>query len=213
MKVDHKQYAFLEVVFSSRTSCTQVQEQVEGRLDKRGRKDLIGPKGIPKAIIFVDDLSMPVKEKYGAQPPIEFLRQLVDQGGFYDFKEKEKMFKHTIDLAFLYSMAAINNDITPRFLRHLNVISVTNFDEETLTRIFTTILMISFHNHSEQKQIPTMLKYCIELYNECLRRLLPTPAKLHYIFNLRDLWKFVMGICRADKHRIHSENIGRLWGH
>nr|VVW87063.1 unnamed protein product [Nymphaea colorata] len=22
-----------------------------------------------------------------------------------------------------------------------------------------------------------------------------------------------MGICRADKHKIHSENIGRLWGH
>lgn len=58
-------------------------------------------------------------------------------------------------------MAAINNDITPRFLRHLNVISVTNFDEDTLTRIFTTILMISFHNHPEQKGIPTMLKYCI----------------------------------------------------
>lgn len=22
-----------------------------------------------------------------------------------------------------------------------------------------------------------------------------------------------MGICRADKHKIHSENIGRLWAH
>lgn len=58
-----------------------------------------------------------------------------------------------------------------------------------------------------------MLKYCIELYNECLKKLLPTPAKVHYIFNLRDLWKFVMGICRADKHKIHTENIGRLWAH
>ena len=25
LKVDHKQYAFLEIVFSSRTTCTQVQ--------------------------------------------------------------------------------------------------------------------------------------------------------------------------------------------
>lgn len=37
--------------------------------------------------------------------------------------------------------------------------------------------------------------------------------KSHYIFNLRDLSKLITGICRADKLKIHSENIGRLWGH
>lgn len=41
----------------------------------------------------------------------------------------------------------------------------------------------------------------------------PTPNKSHYIFNLRDLSKLITGICRADKIKVHSENIGRLWGH
>jgi hypothetical protein len=45
-------------------------------------------------------------------------------------------------------MGSLNNDITPRFLRHANIVSVTNFDEETLTRIFTTILNLSFYNHT-----------------------------------------------------------------
>lgn len=204
LSANQKQVGFLEVVFSSRTTCTQALEQIEGKLDKRGSRHILGPKLTPQLLVFVDDLSMPVKEQYGAQPPIELLRQLVDQGGFYDLREKEKSFKQTVDLLFVYGMAAVNNDVTPRFLRHSRLVSVTNFDEDTLTRIFGTLLTLSFQGHPEQKQMSTLLKYCIELYNDCLKKLLPTPAKSHYLFNLRDLWKLVVGICRADRTKLHS---------
>lgn len=98
-------------------------------------------------VIFIDDLNMPAKERFGAQPPIELLRQWMDNGGWYDLADKT--WKYLCDIIFITAMlppTGGRNPVTLRYMRHFNLLYVEPFEGESLQRIFSNILEWYFLN-------------------------------------------------------------------
>ena len=56
-----------------------------------------------QGLIYIDDLNLPAKDIYECSQPIEFLRFLIDFGGFYD--RKELFMKNVADTNILSSCA------------------------------------------------------------------------------------------------------------
>lgn len=114
------------------------------------------------------------------------------------------------------------NVVTMRYLRHYNLIYVEPFDTESLNKIFGNILEWYFISLPQAlpKAITSMkeniVHSTIELYTkvQTSKELLPTPAKSHYIYNLRDLSKVFQGITKATNKSFQNENdFLKLWAH
>lgn len=186
--------------FSAQTSSNRTQEILESKLEKK-KRSRYGAPGNKRLAIFIDDVNMPKPEVYGAQPPIELLRQLLDANGFYD---REKLYWKEIENLILCTICAPpgggRNPLTPRFTRHFSMMLIPTTSENAMRTIFTSILDGFF------EQFPPNIAHLsvdivqasIEVYLRISKDLLPTPTKSHYVFNLRDLSKTIQGVLQAD---------------
>jgi dynein heavy chain len=207
----------VSLAFSAQTSANTTQDIIDAKTSKI-RKGLYGPATSKRIVslekrhgfIFVDDLNMPEKEEYGAQPPLELLRQGLADNGWYD--RSDSSFRQMTNISYVAAMVPPGggrNSITPRLTRHFEVVGVAQMSQTTMEKIFTTILhwyTATVENFCEPivNISQFLIKATSHVYSECSKQLLPTPSKSHYIFNLRDFGRCVQGIMQIKKSQIEG---------
>ncbi|KAM7393703.1 hypothetical protein PAMP_020556 [Pampus punctatissimus] len=209
-------YLPVYINFSAQTSSARTQEIIESKLEKK-RKNILGAPGNKKLVVFVDDLNMPKLDSYGSQPPIELLRQFQDFSGFYD---RNKFFWKEIQEMTIAAACAPpgggRNPVTPRFIRHFSMLCLPTPSEHSLKQIFKAILngFLSEFSQAVKDCAGQIVDAAVEIYNRLSVDLLPTPAKSHYVFNLRDLSKCVQGILQCEPSQVRDKTqIFRLFCH
>ena len=206
--------------FSSETSALSLQRFLEGLMERR-LGSTYGPQGGRSMTVVFDDLSMPQVSEWGDQPTNELTRQILEDKGFYDLDDPGKQ-KHLLDTHFIGAMSipgSGRNDIPNRLKRHFSPVLVTAPSHGSMKVIFGTLIM-SYFTEERGFDMPVigaaseMAGLSVELWHHMHTQYLPTPAKFHYQFSLRDLSRITSGLLNAVSSIVFDAQIMySLWQH
>ncbi|XHG04755.1 hypothetical protein AWENTII_008001 [Aspergillus wentii] len=168
-------------------------------------------------VLFCDEINLPAPDHYGTQRAISFLRQLVEQNGFWRTSDRTWV---TLDRIQFVGACNPPTDAgrTPmgeRFLRHSPLIMVDYPGELSLTQIYGTF------NSAVLKIIPLLRGYAESLTKAMVQFYLESQTRFtakiqpHYVYSPRELTRWVRGVYEAIKplESLSVEGLVRIWAH
>ncbi|XP_059616596.1 dynein axonemal heavy chain 8-like [Phlebotomus argentipes] len=218
-KFDSEENVTKTLNFSSLTTPDMFQKTIEGNVEKRTGA-IYGPRAHKRLTLFIDDLNMPTINEWGDQTTNEIVRQLIENCGFYSLTKPGDFIKIQ-DLQFIAAMmnpGGGQNDIPNRLKRQFSIFTCTLPSENSIDKIFTTIAEKYFLPDRFARDIvnfyPTLVTMTRKLWQITKEGLLPSPAKFHYIFNLRDMSRIWQGILQIEPDECQNvPDLIKLWLH
>ncbi|KAI1007775.1 Dynein heavy chain, cytoplasmic [Podosphaera aphanis] len=168
-------------------------------------------------VVFCDEINLPAPDRYGTQRAISFLRQLVEQNGFWRTTDKSWV---TLDRIQFVGACNPPTDAgrTPmgaRFLRHSPLIMLDYPGELSLQQIYGTFtsavlkIIPSLRGYAE-----ALTKAMVQFYLESQKQFTP-DIQPHYVYSPRELTRWVRGIYEAIRplETLSIEGLIRIWAH
>uniref|UniRef100_A0A8C5LFK9 Dynein, axonemal, heavy chain 14 n=1 Tax=Jaculus jaculus TaxID=51337 RepID=A0A8C5LFK9_JACJA len=127
------------VNLSTNMTAAKAKELILKKLVRKTKDTLGAPKN-NRIVLFIDDMNMPIPDTYGAQPPLELIRQLLDMGGIYD--TGKNTWKNIQDVSIIASSASSvsGNNISPRLLKHFSILVLPHPPQSAFCTIFQLLL-------------------------------------------------------------------------
>lgn len=168
-------------------------------------------------VVFCDEINLPKADKYGTQRIISFIRQLVEQNGFWRTSD------HTwVTLERIQFVGACNPPtdagrvpLSYRFLRHAPLLLVDFPAAPSLAQIYGTF------NRALMKLLPPLRAEAdplttamVECYLRSQKRFTP-DIQAHYIYSPRELSRWVRAMHEGIKQMSACtlDDLVRLWVH
>eukprot|EP00934_Nitzschia_sp_Nitz4_P009291 Nitzschia sp. Nitz4//scaffold6_size259037//29898//42524//NITZ4_001045-RA/size259037-augustus-gene-0.315-mRNA-1//-1//CDS//3329556806//9281//frame0 len=168
-------------------------------------------------VVFCDEINLPEEDSYGTQRVIMFMRQLVEQGGFW---RNDNVWVKINRIQFVGACNPPTDvgrvAMSHRFLRHVPLLLVDFPEKDSLLQIYGTFIggmMKLFPNLKGETQ--AMTEAMVEVYTENQRRFNPSMQP-QYFYSPRELSRWVRGIYEAIVNMdqgVTKEELTRIWAH